>query len=309
MVPSLGALHETVATEALQAGLHVLLEKPMSNSVLSATRILEAVPEGSVLLCAENSQYWHEVVVAREKIQQGCIGEVLNVRAKFWESAHPMLNEWAASGSYDPGAYVCEGSEGFVFDGGLHWLRPLRMLVGEVSHVVATCGATLRHMRGPGMTNALLRFSSGASGMFESILAPGAVSDQPFFVVQGTQGEIVIDGFQGGARMYTVDPSGGLCCTDLNQGLDPSQVGWNTGYVGEMEDFAAAVLDGKKLEASAAEAREDLRLMLAMMLSAKRGVWVGVAEVEGELSMGGLGMDFQHSATTLPELQMPTTAP
>ena len=36
---------------------------------------------------------------------------------QYWESAHPALNEWAADGSYEPGAYVCEGAEGFVFDG------------------------------------------------------------------------------------------------------------------------------------------------------------------------------------------------
>ena len=36
--------------------------------------------------------------------------------------------------------------------GGLHWLRPLRMLVGEVSQVVASCNKTIPHMKGPGLT-------------------------------------------------------------------------------------------------------------------------------------------------------------
>ena len=54
-------------------------------------------------------------------------------KAKFWESAHPALNEWAADGSYDSGSFIADAAEGFVFDGGLHWLRPLRMFLGKAS--------------------------------------------------------------------------------------------------------------------------------------------------------------------------------
>jgi len=204
MVPSLGPLHETIGVEALKLGYHVHMEKPVSNSVASAERLVAAQAEGLVLMVAENSQYWREVVEAQRLIAEGAIGEVLTARAKFWESGHPKLNDWAAQGSYDKGSYICEGTEGFVFDGGLHWLRPLRMLMGEVTHVVSTSGPSIPHMSGPGQTQALLKFASGKSAIFESILAPGAISDQPFFQVQGTAGEIVIDGFEGGARMYTV---------------------------------------------------------------------------------------------------------
>lgn len=149
MVPSLANLHETVGVEALNLGYHVHLEKPISESVESAERLVAAVPEGKVLMIAENSAYWREVVEAKRLIDAGTIGDVLTARCKYWESGHAVLNSWAAAGSYDKGAYVCEGAEGFVFDGGLHWLRPMRMLLGECVEVVATCGATIAHMRGP----------------------------------------------------------------------------------------------------------------------------------------------------------------
>jgi hypothetical protein len=32
-----------------------------------------------------------------------------------------------------------------------------------------------------------------------------AISDQPFFSIQGSLGEIVIDGFEGGCRLYALD--------------------------------------------------------------------------------------------------------
>ena len=56
---------------------------------------------------------------------------LVGFEAKFWESAHPALNEWAADGSYDAGSFIADAAEGFVFDGGLHWLRPLRMFLGK----------------------------------------------------------------------------------------------------------------------------------------------------------------------------------
>ena len=41
--------------------------------------------------------------------------------------------------------------------------------------------------------------------VFESVLAPGAISDQPFFVIQGSTGEIVLNGFEGGGTLFTED--------------------------------------------------------------------------------------------------------
>lgn len=299
MVPSLGTLHERVATQALRAGRHVLLEKPIAVTIASGERILAAHEEareaaggsggGPVLMVAENSQYWHEVVAARRAVEAGRIGRVVAARAKFWESAHPSLNEWAAAGCYAEGAAQCVGPEGFVFDGGLHFLRPLRMLLGEAVRVCAVAGHAVPAMRGPSITNALITFTSGVTAVFEAILAPGAISEQPFFVVQGSEGEIVIDGFAGGARMYTV-AEGRLRETDLNEGVPPGdpRVGWDTGYAGEMADFAAAILDGTAPAASARDALADLRLMLAVMQAAESGSWVSVADVAPDTDMEAL---------------------
>lgn len=68
--------------------------------------------------------------ILRLAAQNGKKPDVL-FQAKFWESAHPALNEWAADGSYDSGSFIADAAEGFVFDGGLHWLRPLRMFLGK----------------------------------------------------------------------------------------------------------------------------------------------------------------------------------
>jgi predicted dehydrogenase len=144
--------------------------------------------------------------------------------------------------------------------GGLHWLRPLRMFMGEIKAVMGTTGKALPHMRGPSMAQSVLIFESGRSAIFESILAPGAISHQPFFTIQGTKGEIVLDGFAGGGRVYTEDAEaeGGMRCTPLKQ------AGWASGYAGELADFARCILEGRQPKAAAEEALADLKVMLTL---------------------------------------------
>ena len=47
-------------------------------------------------------------------------------------------------------------------------------------------------------------FRSGVSAVFETLLAPRGISHQPFFSIQGSRGEIVINGFKGGCNVYTI---------------------------------------------------------------------------------------------------------
>ena len=56
------------------------------------------------------------------------------------------------------------------------------------------------------------------------MLAPGAISDQPFFTVQGTLGEITINGFDGGGHVCTVAPDGTSTTT-----VAIDKVGWDAG--------------------------------------------------------------------------------
>ena len=196
MVPSfmIGGkdLHEMVAMEALGGRRHVLLEKPVTTEPEAAERVdrfhREHAPE-CVLAVAENAQFWPEILAAKRCVESGEIGELLSVRAKAWESA---AGEWAVD--YAPGSWRCDDAKlpaaSFTYDSASHWLRPLRMWLGEVTRVVGVTGKAVTHMAGVSMSQHVLMFSSGKSAIFETMLAPAAISDQPFFTLQGTRGEV-----------------------------------------------------------------------------------------------------------------------
>ena len=120
---------------------------------------------------------------------------------------------------------------------------------------------------------AMLRFSSGQSAIFESVLAPNAISDQPFFVLQGTKGEIVLEGFHGEVYSYTGEP------TDFKTYGDKTFLcknHWDNSYADEniaLAELLQSDFDPKGL--SPEEALADLKVIIALFKS-RNGSWIDV---------------------------------
>ena len=94
----------------------------------------------------------------------------------------------------------------------------------------------------------------------------------PSCSIQGTAGEIVVDGFGGGCRSFTPDPNGQTAVA-----AELCREGWDAGYAGEWLDFAAACLDSADTQGPAAEAAADLRVVRAMFEAAEARQWVDVS--------------------------------
>jgi UDP-N-acetyl-2-amino-2-deoxyglucuronate dehydrogenase len=259
-------LHEALAITALRAGLHVLLEKPLAPTLDACSRILDAArAAGTVFMVAENAQYWPEVSTVRTLLANGVIGDVVTARAAtffpalgdFYGGDHPWRFDRAAAGG------------GVVIDTGSHWLRPLRVWLGEVDEVVAALGHPDPRMEGESLCRALLRFASGTIASFDAMLATGGIAPQPLFTVTGTTGEL------------TVEASGWVKLWDGTE-WKGKKVGEQGGYLRsyeiELADFASAVLRETLPEAPADYALGELRLALAMYRSATSGRWEKVWE-------------------------------
>jgi predicted dehydrogenase len=254
-------LHEAVATEALGAGLHVLLEKPLAPTLDACDRILAAAQSaGTVFMVAENAQYWPEVLSVRNLIADGAIGEVVTARAAtffpalgdFYGGERPWRFDAAAAGG------------GVVIDTGSHWLRPLRVWLGEADETIAALGRPHADMEGESLCRALIRFDSGVVAAFDAMLATGAIANQPLFTVTGTRGECTVEG-SGWVKLYDG--------TDWKGTKVGEPGGYLQSYEGEWADFASAVEHGTPPAADAAYALGELRLALAMYRSAETKRW------------------------------------
>ncbi len=123
------ALHMEHSLMAMEAGKHVLLEKPMEVSLERCDRIIEAAAKAGVkLMVAHSHRYWPGDALAKKIVDEGGIGKVVMVRDALVSGgyrAYPPAGEprrWNLDPAlYGPGgllAWGCHCMDRFRF-----WLQ------------------------------------------------------------------------------------------------------------------------------------------------------------------------------------------
>jgi len=254
-------LHEAIAVQALEAGKHVLLEKPMAPSLGACERILEAAAKAEgVFMVAENAQYWPEVRIVRELVASGAIGDVVTAGVHLFLPPMPAYYGGDAPWRFDKAAT----GGGVSIDVGSHYVRPLRMWLGEIDEVVAAMERPLAKMEGESLARALFRFRSGAVASFDLMLTEAPIGRQDMFRISGSAGEILV-GL--GVTLYDADHRKGI------RVREEEPQGYLLSYAGQFRDFARATLEGVPLEAGPEVSLGELRTALAMERSAESGRW------------------------------------
>lgn len=158
------ALHCPMTLEALAAGKHVLVEKPMAMNVDEATRMMEAADaHGVKLFVAENEPYTPMSQFLRSFVQSGQIGELTHVM---------LANGFRAQdfGYAGRRAWLTEldkGGTGTWMLQGIHTVAQLRYILGPVAGAVETVymcehkAASFRRRELEGTVSGLLTFANG----------------------------------------------------------------------------------------------------------------------------------------------------
>ena len=257
-------LHEELAIKSFNANKHVVLEKPVATSLASAQGIMKAAKKaGTVFMVAENAQYWPEIVKAKDLIDAGVIGEVITARATFfYEFESKWFDErspWRLHKSATGG--------GITIDGGSHWIRPLRMWMGEIDSVIGVIGHPMEAMEGESLTHAIFRFQDGKFATFHALNITAPMANGEWWRVTGTQGELVIDGdlTEGSLKIFNSEHPDG-------KDVGP-KLGYTKSFGLELDDFASAVLNKTPLAATPEFSLGELRTALSIYRSAKSGRW------------------------------------
>ncbi|HMD82084.1 MAG TPA: Gfo/Idh/MocA family oxidoreductase [Anaerolineales bacterium] len=123
------SLHLDVAIPATEAGCHILLEKPVSNSVQRLDVLQNAAQKsGSRILVGFQFRYHPTLNKARELIRHGALGRVLTVHAHWGE----YLPQWHPWEDYRQSYSARADLGGGVILTLMHPLDYLRYLIGEV---------------------------------------------------------------------------------------------------------------------------------------------------------------------------------
>ena len=196
-----GSSHRDIALAALEAGKHVLCEKPLANTLDEAREMVDAARRaGTVNMVNFNYRRVPAVAFARRLIEEGRLGEIRHWRAVYLQNIAldpelPLIWRFRKE----------EAGSGALGDLGAHLVDLAHYLVGPISGVVGTTKTFIRERPLEGeaeetgevtvddATTFLARFENGAMGTFEATrLAPGR-KNRNSFEINGSKGSVVFD--------------------------------------------------------------------------------------------------------------------
>ncbi len=120
---------EPITVAALNNGKHVLCEKPLGRNVQEAQKMVNAAKDNKRILKTGFNHIFHPALwQAKQKLDQGEIGKLLSIRARYGHGSRPgMEKEWRSSKA------LCGGGE--LLDQGVHIIDLIRWYAGDVEEV------------------------------------------------------------------------------------------------------------------------------------------------------------------------------
>ncbi|GAA2080751.1 Gfo/Idh/MocA family oxidoreductase [Pseudolysinimonas kribbensis] len=233
-------LHEQPTIAALDAGAHVLLEKPMALSTDACDRIAARVTDRTTLMIGHVLRFDPRVIRAKELIDAGAIGDVWDLQV--WRCTSQAVGE---------GIWDRTGVHWFL---GIHDVDLVRFLTGQELEVLSAVAAS-RFSQQADVVHSTLRLSGGGLvTMNESWLLPHSRPSRADAGVKivGERGLIEIDLSHSDLLLASRD--GEVSFRDTRFWPSPSGAGaFNLRT--ELQEFIRSVRDGMPSPVTAADGR------------------------------------------------------
>lgn len=250
-IPLPNSLHVEWTLRALEAGKHVLCEKPFAMDAAGAEKAVETAREAGLTLMEGFMFRFHpQTQRLRELIEEGAVGTVRQVVAQFGH----LLN--------DPDDVRGIGSLG----GGS---------LGDVG-CYAVSGVRLAFGGEPRRASAFARFDADdadreLAGVLEFDEGVGVIScsissaRRERLEIVGTEGRITLD------APFRADKAGGVIEIVRNGETASENFEEGKPYLAELEEFAAAIWEARKPAVGTGEILGNARSIGALLTSARQG--------------------------------------
>lgn len=260
-------LHREMVETCLEAGMHILCEKPLAltrDDCAAIVRAGDAHPD-RVLMVGQICRYTPGFAKAKALIDRGEIGELYFVESEY---AHDYAHILHAGGwRSDPLRHGVVG-------GGCHAVDLLRWVAGDPVEVNAYANRfCLPDQPYDDCTVAILRFGSGCIGkVFCSTGCKRNYTMRSCFY--GTKGTIITDNTS--PEMTVFKTTHGESDRILGREAQSTPVKYplsinNHNTVGEFAEFASLVLDGGEVKTDAREGAKTVAACLGIVQSATEG--------------------------------------
>jgi len=306
-----GDSHAEIAIAALEAGKHVLCEKPLANSVAEAEAMADAAAAGAErgVLAMVGFTYRRvpAVTLARDLVAAGRIGTLRQVRASYrqdWlaDAASPMTwrldKSLAGSGALgDIGAHAVDlaqfitGERIAEVSGILQTIVDERPLLAEARGLSGTASDAMGRVTVDDVAMFTARFASGALGSFEASRFSTGRKNALEIEISGSAGALVFNledlnslqfydaaapsGEQGFTRILVTEPEHPYLSAWWPAG---HMLGYEHGFSHQARDFVDAIARGEQPTPSFADGLQVQQVLSAVEeSSARESRWVQAA--------------------------------
>lgn len=273
--------HYTLTEEALDLGIHVLIEKPldvdMTRGRAMAALALKADQAGLVCSVVSQHRFDPASIAIAKAAHTGSLGQITSAVATvaWWRS-----QEYYDSGAWR-GTWALDGG-GALMNQGVHTVDLLLWFLGTPVTVFAHT-ACLAHedIEVEDVAAATIRFESGA---LATLLATTAAAPNLATRIQvhGSRGLAVLDGIQlvnlftnGG----TIDETAHAVPPEHQFGHSEESNAFAVGHARQFADVVAAIRDRRAPGVTVTDALQALALVRAVYVSATLGCEVAYADV------------------------------
>jgi predicted dehydrogenase len=248
-----------VTKAALEAGKHVLCEKPLARSPEEAATLVAAAARSKrALKTGFNHRYHPAIAEAHRLATEGRVGRILVMRCRYGHGGRTGYeHEWRAN-------RISGGGE--LLDQGVHALDLFRWFAGEFTEVSAMLSSSFWPIEVEDNAFCLLRT---AEGITASLHASWTQWKNLFsFEVFGESGYLQIEGLGGsyGPERLVI---GERRATGAPTEQQIEFLGEDTSWAAEWAEFTAAIREERAPEASGLDGWQALRLTAAAYESAR----------------------------------------
>lgn len=260
-------LHHSLAMQALKAGKHVMVEKPISLTLEEADDMVAAANRGGlVLFVAHVLRFRPALQFIQRVIADGSMGAP--IFARYHNEHWPNLRENAWLAAWDEG--------GVYVSGAIHHADLMRWWMGDVKAVTGHAIQVRPEYKASGRedhTMMVYDFASGAMGESTYSYASHHAHMQPAVeaAVTLSEGDILLftDGaihvFRAGQPAFLDQPG------TVAFRMRPPQGMGEAGSAAEVPHFSKCILEGRRPVIAAWDARLALELVLLARQSAHEG--------------------------------------
>lgn len=256
-------LHMEVSIAAMEAGKHVISEKPLEVSLEKIDKMIEASKRTKKHLAGIfQSRFYESSINIKKAIEGGKLGKLVlgDAYNKWYRSPEYYASAgWRATWDLDGG--------GALMNQAIHAIDLLRFFMGEVEAVTAYCETLIHKIPVEDTAIAIVKFKNGALGTIEGTTSvnPG---EERKLEIHGSKGTIILNGFQNVTWKITGEPVRQEGASVAGGVADPLAV-YHGGHVAQFKAFTKALLAGEVPPVPASEARKAVELILAIYKSSR----------------------------------------